>query len=206
MGIIMPFKLSCLYSYWALTALGVEEPTASVALNTPTQQGDHQQLSVCPFLSFILCSGASLPTTDWSWRDPPYWASWPQHVCFTVHRHSRHVRDFQVLLHKIIKVANKCKIRAGYCSESFPGQSCNVVCDFGRNNVPLCQVKLQSRSYLTGIASHPANLLGSLTLQSHISNDCSTCGLWAVGSTYSQAHTVGVEIVRRVGPISSQHE
>merc|ERR1712154_92889 len=27
----------------------------------------------------------------------------------------------------------------GYCSESFPGQSCNVVCDFGRNNVPLCQ-------------------------------------------------------------------
>ena len=28
----------------------------------------------------------------------------------------------------------------GYCSESFPGQSCNVVCDFGRNNVPLCQV------------------------------------------------------------------
>ena len=29
----------------------------------------------------------------------------------------------------------------GYCSESFPGQSCNVVCDFGRNNVPLCQVR-----------------------------------------------------------------
>jgi len=27
----------------------------------------------------------------------------------------------------------------GFCSESFPGQSCNVVCDFGRNNVPLCQ-------------------------------------------------------------------
>jgi len=27
----------------------------------------------------------------------------------------------------------------GYCSESFPGQTCNVVCDFGRNNVPLCQ-------------------------------------------------------------------
>jgi len=27
----------------------------------------------------------------------------------------------------------------GYCSESFPGQSCNVVCEFGRNNVPLCQ-------------------------------------------------------------------
>lgn len=27
----------------------------------------------------------------------------------------------------------------GYCSESFPGQACNVVCSFGRNNVPLCQ-------------------------------------------------------------------
>jgi len=27
----------------------------------------------------------------------------------------------------------------GFCSESFPGHSCNVVCDFGRNNVPLCQ-------------------------------------------------------------------
>jgi len=27
----------------------------------------------------------------------------------------------------------------GYCSESFPGQFCNVVCDRGRNNVPLCQ-------------------------------------------------------------------
>jgi len=27
----------------------------------------------------------------------------------------------------------------GFCSESFPGQLCNVVCDFGRNNVPLCQ-------------------------------------------------------------------
>merc|ERR1711962_1497197 len=27
----------------------------------------------------------------------------------------------------------------GFCSESFPGQSCLVVCDAGRNNVPLCQ-------------------------------------------------------------------
>jgi len=27
----------------------------------------------------------------------------------------------------------------GYCSESFPGQSCQVVCEAGRNNVPLCQ-------------------------------------------------------------------
>jgi len=27
----------------------------------------------------------------------------------------------------------------GYCSEAFPGTTCNVVCDRGRNNVPLCQ-------------------------------------------------------------------
>lgn len=27
----------------------------------------------------------------------------------------------------------------GFCSESFPGQSCQVVCSTGRNNVPLCQ-------------------------------------------------------------------
>ena len=28
----------------------------------------------------------------------------------------------------------------GYCSESYPGQTCLVVCAFGRNNVPVCQV------------------------------------------------------------------
>eukprot|EP00090_Calanus_glacialis_P022675 TRINITY_DN34963_c0_g1_i1.p1 TRINITY_DN34963_c0_g1~~TRINITY_DN34963_c0_g1_i1.p1 ORF type:complete len:316 (-),score=83.26 TRINITY_DN34963_c0_g1_i1:167-1081(-) len=27
----------------------------------------------------------------------------------------------------------------GYCSESYPGQTCLVVCAFGRNNVPVCQ-------------------------------------------------------------------
>jgi len=27
----------------------------------------------------------------------------------------------------------------GFCSESFPGQTCQVVCSTGRNNVPLCQ-------------------------------------------------------------------
>jgi len=32
-----------------------------------------------------------------------------------------------------------CPAFPGFCSESFPGQLCNVVCDFGRNNVPLCQ-------------------------------------------------------------------
>ena len=28
----------------------------------------------------------------------------------------------------------------GYCSESYPGDVCLVVCAFGRNNVPQCQV------------------------------------------------------------------
>lgn len=32
-----------------------------------------------------------------------------------------------------------CPGFAGYCSESYPGQTCLVVCAFGRNNVPLCQ-------------------------------------------------------------------
>jgi len=35
--------------------------------------------------------------------------------------------------------ATTCPGFPGYCSESFPGQTCNVVCSFGRNNVPLCQ-------------------------------------------------------------------
>ena len=30
----------------------------------------------------------------------------------------------------------------GYCSESFVGQTCVVVCAAGRPNVPLCQVSL----------------------------------------------------------------
>ena len=33
-----------------------------------------------------------------------------------------------------------CPGFAGYCSESYPGQTCLVVCAFGRNNVPVCQV------------------------------------------------------------------
>ena len=32
----------------------------------------------------------------------------------------------------------------GYCSESYPGDICLVVCAFGRNNVPQCQVSDQS--------------------------------------------------------------
>lgn len=36
-------------------------------------------------------------------------------------------------------LAITCPGFPGYCSESFPGQSCTVVCARGRNNVPLCQ-------------------------------------------------------------------
>ena len=36
--------------------------------------------------------------------------------------------------------AGTCPGFPGYCSESFPGQSCVVVCSRGRPNVPLCQV------------------------------------------------------------------
>jgi len=32
-----------------------------------------------------------------------------------------------------------CPAFPGFCSESYPGQSCQVVCAVGRNNVPLCQ-------------------------------------------------------------------
>jgi len=35
--------------------------------------------------------------------------------------------------------AGTCPGFPGYCSESFPGQSCVVVCSRGRPNVPLCQ-------------------------------------------------------------------
>jgi hypothetical protein len=37
-------------------------------------------------------------------------------------------------------LALTCPGFPGYCSESFPGQTCVVVCSKGRNNVPLCQV------------------------------------------------------------------
>lgn len=40
----------------------------------------------------------------------------------------------------IISAQNTCPGFPGYCSESFPGQTCIVVCSRGRPNVPLCQV------------------------------------------------------------------
>ena len=33
-----------------------------------------------------------------------------------------------------------CPGIAGFCSASYPGDTCLVVCDFGRNNVPECMV------------------------------------------------------------------
>ena len=48
----------------------------------------------------------------------------------------------------------------GFCSESFPGQSCTVVCEFGRNNVPLCQVG----TFVSGIRA----LLAELHKQANI--------------------------------------
>jgi len=40
---------------------------------------------------------------------------------------------------KVISSQNTCPGFPGYCSESFPGQTCIVVCSRGRPNVPLCQ-------------------------------------------------------------------
>ena len=37
-------------------------------------------------------------------------------------------------------LATTCPGFPGYCSESFVGQTCVVVCAKGRPNVPLCQV------------------------------------------------------------------
>jgi len=44
-----------------------------------------------------------------------------------------------VLCSTSVQALKTCPGFPGYCSESFPGQTCNVVCSFGRNNVPLCQ-------------------------------------------------------------------
>ena len=68
----------------------------------------------------------------------------------------------------------------GFCSESFPGQSCTVVCEFGRNNVPLCQVG-------TFVSGSNIVLINSLLLSSPHHNlvvvtesaqsiDCAECG------------------------------
>merc|ERR1712038_643697 len=60
------------------------------------------------------------------------------HAIFLVMAHS----SFMVLVSTLLPLAHSlqtCPGIPGFCSESFPGQTCNVVCDFGRNNVPLCQ-------------------------------------------------------------------
>ena len=46
---------------------------------------------------------------------------------------------FGILAAEIVS-AKTCPGFPGYCSESFPGQTCIVVCSRGRPNVPLCQV------------------------------------------------------------------
>jgi len=53
-----------------------------------------------------------------------------------------HKVTFSLALASVYQLSNgltTCPGFPGFCSESFPGQTCNVVCDFGRNNVPLCQ-------------------------------------------------------------------
>merc|ERR1712214_105910 len=45
---------------------------------------------------------------------------------------------FGILAAEIVS-AKTCPGFPGYCSESFPGQTCIVVCSRGRPNVPLCQ-------------------------------------------------------------------
>merc|ERR1712072_1451795 len=60
------------------------------------------------------------------------------HAIFLVMAHS----TYMVLVSTLLPLAHglqTCPGIPGFCSESFPGQTCNVVCDFGRNNVPLCQ-------------------------------------------------------------------
>merc|ERR1711970_637659 len=60
------------------------------------------------------------------------------HAIFLVMAHS----TLMVLVSTLLPLAHSlqtCPGIPGFCSESFPGQTCNVVCDFGRNNVPLCQ-------------------------------------------------------------------
>ena len=54
-------------------------------------------------------------------------------------------RTSVLLLSSLLSTAaglTTCPGFPGFCSESFPGQTCNVVCSVGRNNVPLCQVGL----------------------------------------------------------------
>ena len=41
-------------------------------------------------------------------------------------------------------LAVTCPGFPGYCSESFPGMTCVVVCSRGRPNVPLCQVRIMT--------------------------------------------------------------
>merc|ERR1719206_104435 len=64
------------------------------------------------------------------------------HAIFLVMAHSSNhqlLLLLSLLLPLTAHTLQTCPGIPGFCSESFPGQTCNVVCDFGRNNVPLCQ-------------------------------------------------------------------
>merc|ERR1712117_87703 len=83
----------------------------------------------------------SLPGTV-SQSTPTYRASLPRYIIITLvlAHSSTHKRMLLAsLLLPLSTGLQTCPGIPGFCSESFPGQTCNVVCDFGRNNVPLCQ-------------------------------------------------------------------
>jgi len=63
------------------------------------------------------------------------WVSSVQFQLSTMH----HLLLFSLLLIPQVLGITTCPGFPGYCSESFPGSSCDVVCDVGRPNVPLCQ-------------------------------------------------------------------
>ena len=124
--------------------LELQSVSARLRCDTPIPTTDYQgNINTNTLIIFnIYYVAASLPTSAWPWRT---WSASCSHLpCSPRHRHCWHVQDFQAF-----NLVNNVEIRLtttsspGYCSESFPGQSCNVVCEFGRNNVPLCQVTVQ---------------------------------------------------------------
>ena len=76
---------------------------------------------------------------------------WEEGLCFGEGiEWKRQGHAFYKLLISVFKIEKKlhntkypkvtCPGFPGYCSESYPGDVCLVVCAFGRNNVPQCQV------------------------------------------------------------------
>ena len=128
----------CVTSY-----LELQSVSARLRCDTPTSTTEYQGNAITTINTLIIFHiyylAASLPTSAWPWRT--WSASCSPLPCSPRHRHCWHVQDFQALnLVNNVETILTTASSPGYCSESFPGQSCNVVCDFGRNNVPLCQV------------------------------------------------------------------